>query len=79
MQVDEAGSDDEPAGVELLISAAANFAGWHDFSHAAVAQQDVHRCIDLRRRINQVAAFDEEALVCLAAHVPTSAGSHLSS
>ena len=51
VKIDETGSDDQSARVESFIGAGANLVGQRHFSHASIAQQDVHRSIDLRRRI----------------------------
>ena len=61
VQIDEAGSDDQAAGIEFLVGAAADFVGQSDLGDAAIAQKDVHGRVDLRRRIDQVAAFDQKA------------------
>ena len=79
VQVDEAGRDDQSARVELLVGAAANLIGQRNFRDAPIAQQDVHRRIDLRRRIDQVAAFDQQALVVQAGHRTGSSRFRLSS
>ena len=47
MQIDEAGSDDQPARVEFLVRGAANLARRRDLGHLPIAQQDVHGRIDL--------------------------------
>ena len=60
VQIDEAGSDDEPAGVEFFVGVAASFIGQCDFGDTAIAQKDIHRRVDLRGGIDEVAAFDQE-------------------
>ncbi|MGA3349282.1 MAG: hypothetical protein ABSC33_09685 [Candidatus Sulfotelmatobacter sp.] len=37
VEIDEAGGDDQAAGVEFFVGAAANFIRWRNFGHAAVA------------------------------------------
>src|SRR5258708_1134911 len=60
-QGDEGGGDNQSPSVELVVSAAANFAGQGDLGHAAIAQQNIHGRVDLRRRVDQVPAFDQQA------------------
>ena len=61
VQVDETRRNDEAARVELFVGAAADFIRQSDLSHAAIPQEDVHGRVDLRPRIDQVAAFDQQA------------------
>src|SRR5208282_1404748 len=68
VQVNESGGDDQAASVEFFVGAATNFVGQSDLGDAAVAQQHVHGGVDLRRGIDQVAAFNEETLVFLTVH-----------
>ena len=60
VQVDESGGDDEPAGVEFFVGAAAGFVGEGDLGDAAIAQEDVHGRVDLCGGVDYVAAFDQE-------------------
>jgi hypothetical protein len=60
VQVDEAGGDDEAAGIEFFVGAGADFAGQRDFFNAAVAEQDVHGGVELLSWIDDVPAFDEK-------------------
>ena len=59
VEVDEAGSNDEAAGVKFLLGAAADLVGRGDFGDAAVVQQDIHGGVDLRGGVDEVAAFDK--------------------
>ena len=68
MEVDEAGGDDEIAGVECFVGGGADFIGRRDFGYAAVAQEDVHGLIDLGGRVDQVAVLDQEGVVYWAGH-----------
>ncbi len=61
MQVDKSRGNDQPARIELLIGAATHLIGERNLGHAAIAQQNIHRRVDLRRRIDQVAALDQQA------------------
>jgi hypothetical protein len=60
VKVDEAGGDDQAAGVEFFVRATANFIGRSHFRYAAIAQEDVHGRVDLFGWIDDVAAFDQE-------------------
>jgi hypothetical protein len=61
MQVDESRSNDQTARIELLVGAAADLVGQSNLSNAAIAQQNIHGRVDLRRRIDHVAALDQQA------------------
>ena len=63
MQVDEAGSDDQPARIEFLMRGAAGLARRRDLGHLPIAQQDVHGGVDLRGRIDKPPAFDQQAVI----------------
>ena len=60
VQIDEAGSNDEAASVELLVGAPTDLVRRRDFGNAAVFQQDIHGRVDPSRGVNEVAAFDYE-------------------
>ena len=63
VQIDEAGRDDESAGIEFLGfgTPALNLVGRGNFGDAAIFQQHVHGRVDARRRVDEVAALDEQA------------------
>ena len=63
VQVDEAGSHDQPARVEFFVCSASNLAGRRDFRDLAVAQQDVHGRVDLGGGIDEASAFDQQAVI----------------
>jgi len=42
VEVDKPGGDDEAAGVEFIVRAAASFIGKRNFDDSTVAEQDVH-------------------------------------
>jgi hypothetical protein len=60
MQVDESRGNDQAASIELLVGAAADFIGGGNLGNAAVAQQNVHRRVHLRGRVDDVAALKED-------------------
>ncbi len=64
VQIDEAGRDDESAGIEFLIRAAFDFVGSRNFGNAAIFQQHVHGRVDARRRVDEVAAFNQQTSSC---------------
>src|SRR5262249_41092822 len=61
MQVDEARRNDQAPCIEFLVCVTTNLVGWSNFSHAAVAQKDVHGSIDPGGRIDHMATLYEEA------------------
>lgn len=63
VQVNESGSNDQISSIKFFIRAALNLPRRGDFRHPAVPEQDVHRRIDLLRRVDDVAAFDEQRLI----------------
>ena len=64
VKIDESGSNDQAARVELLARAAANSVGQGDLGDTAVAQKNVHGCIDLCGGIDEMAAFDQKRSFC---------------
>ena len=63
MQINESGSNDQSTGVEFFMRGTARLARRRNFSHLAVAQQDVHERVDLRSRIDHSPALDQEAVI----------------
>src|SRR4029077_827664 len=63
MQVDEAGSDDQPSRIEFLMRSAARLARRRDLGYLPVPQQDVHGRVDFGGRINEPPAFDQQAVI----------------
>src|SRR5258708_4527454 len=57
VQIDESRSDDQTAGIKLFIGTATDLVRQGNLSDAPIAQKNVHGRVDLRRRVNQVAAF----------------------
>ena len=60
VQIDKAGSDDESTSIEFLVRTALDFVGSGDFGDATIFQQHVHRRVDARHRVDQMAAFDQK-------------------
>ena len=50
-------------GIEFLVRGASGFAGRSDLGHLPVAQQNVHERIDPGRRVDEAAAFDQQAVI----------------
>jgi hypothetical protein len=61
VQVDEPWGNDQTARIKLLVRAATDFIRQGNFGNAAIAQQNVHGRIDLRRRVDHVPAFNQQA------------------
>ena len=59
VQIDESGRNDQSASIELLVRAL-DLVRRRDLGHASTFDQDVHGRVDLRRRIDQVAALDQQ-------------------
>ena len=59
VQIDEARGDDQAARVEGFISAAADLVWGRDLGDAAVSEEDVHGCVQLRGGVDDVTAFDQ--------------------
>ncbi len=60
MQIDEAGRNDESAGIEFLVRAALDLVGRSHFGNAAIFQQHIHGRIDASRRVDEMATFDQQ-------------------
>ena len=60
VQIDEARGDDQSAGIELLVRAAFDLVGSGNFGDAAIFQQHVHGRVDASRRIDEMAALDQQ-------------------
>ncbi len=63
MQIDESRRYDQPARIEFLIRGAARFTRRRDLRNLPIAQQDVHGSADPRGRIDEVATFDQQAVI----------------
>ena len=74
MQIDEAGSNDQPARVKLLIGIATGLGRQSNLGNTSVAQKNIHGRVDLRGGVNQLPAFDQQAAAFSARHrtAPTS-------
>ena len=70
MQIDKAGSDDQSPRIDFFMRCAAGFARRGDLGHLPVAQQDVHERVDLRGRIDEPPAFDQQAIIFSIQHSP---------
>ena len=67
VQIDEAGRDDQAAGIEYFVCAAADLVRRRDLGDSAVTQQHVHECVQLRGGIDDATAFDQQGsrfLIC---------------
>ena len=60
VQINEAGGDDQAASVEGFVCGAADFVGGCELRDAAVAQEQVHGCVQLCGRVDNATAFDQE-------------------
>src|SRR5208282_4829657 len=60
MQIDEARRYRESTGIELLVRTTLDFVGRSNFGDPAILQQHVHGRVDARRRIDEVAALDQQ-------------------
>jgi hypothetical protein len=65
VEINKAWGNDQIAGVDFFIRAAANFSRSDYFRNFAVAQKHVHGRIDFRRGVNEMSAFDEQAIACV--------------
>jgi hypothetical protein len=60
VQINEAGSDDAPLGVEAPLGLTAKLSRRRHRSHAPFAQENIHLLIDAAGRIDDVSAYDEQ-------------------
>ena len=60
MEINEAGGDDQAAGVEGLVGTAADLIGRRDFRNATFAQEYIHGRVELRGRVDDAAAFNQQ-------------------
>ena len=63
MQVNEARSDDQTTRIEFLVRRTARFARRRDLSHLPIAQQNIHRGVQLRAGINKPPALDQQTVI----------------
>ena len=63
MKIDEPRRHDQSPSIKLLLGAGANFVRRSDLGHPPITQQQVHGRINLRLRIDDVPAFDQQTLV----------------
>jgi len=54
VQIDEAGRDHESARIKFLVGPAFNFIGRSNLGNPTAFEQQVHRRIRARRRINEM-------------------------
>ena len=60
VQIDKSRGNDQTARIEFFVGAAANLVRQSDLGNSPIAQKNVHGRIDLRRRVDHVAALDQQ-------------------
>ena len=61
VEIDKSRCNNQPARIEFFVGPAADFPRQRDLRHPSIPQQQIHRRIDLRRRIDHVPTLDEQA------------------
>jgi hypothetical protein len=60
MQVNEAGANDQAAGAELFVGATLDRVRRRYFHYSTIAQQDVHKRVNARRRVDHLSTLDQQ-------------------